>query len=329
MNYLPSSAITSEQAAFRSRICCRITDLASKYLQQVNIGVPLQDLTTFRIGGRAQGVCRIRTIADAQKFQAFAREQDVPVAILGGGSNILADDRGFCGLVLHLENDLCTVHGDVMRVGAGLNFDRLIEQSLATGLCGLEFASGIPGTLGGAVVGNAGCYGHEISEFVHSATLLRADGRLQQVGPEDLVFAYRSSALKQSGDILLEVELKLNRGDTTAAWRTRQEKIEIRRRKHPVRRPCAGSFFKNLPPARPGGQRRAAGELLEKVGAKTMREGDAAVYEKHANIIVNEGQATCSQVLALADRMQEAVREHFGVTLYPEVRYLPWILRAS
>jgi len=304
------------------RVLATIQRLASDYPEQVLLKVPLRDLTTFRIGGPATGVCEIKTPTDARKFQLFAQEHDLPFYTLGGGSNILADDAGFNGLILKIKIDSFEVDGESVRVGAGLNFDQMIAQTLGERLTGLEFASGIPGTVGGAVVGNAGCYGHEISEFILAATVLRPDGRLETIGPEEMGFRYRHSDLKESSDLLMNVVLKLDRGDITRAWETREEKIEIRRQKHPIRRPCAGSYFKNLAPQNLGGNRRAAGELLELAGAKSLRVGDAAVYEKHANIIVNEGRATSSDVLALANLMKDAVLAKFGLRLQEEVRYL-------
>ena len=303
-------------------IAATIRHLAHDYPDNVLVQVSLHDLTTFRICGPAAGVCRVKTPAEALEFQAFAAQQNLPLYILGGGSNVLADDAGFGGLILKIEIDTYRVHGDTVTVGAGLGFDDMIALTLREGLTGLEFASGIPGSVGGAVVGNAGCYGHEISEFILKATVLRRDGRLETIGPEDMAFQYRDSSLKESGDLLLEVTLQLGRGDPAAAGHTRQEKIDIRRRKHPIHRPCAGSYFKNVAAAQPDERRRAAGQLLDQAGAKNFRVGDAAVYEKHANIIVNEGRATCADVLSLAALMKNAVHKRFGVELQEEVRYL-------
>ncbi len=256
----------------------------------------------------------------AQRFQAFAAENGLPCFVLGGGSNLLGADAGCRGVVLRVATDGFAVRGDTVRAGAGLDFDRLIARSLDAGLTGLEFASGIPGTLGGALVGNAGCYGHEIGEFLVEATVLRPDGRLDMVGPEDFGFAYRTTRLRETGAIVLDALLRLGRGDLAAAGAERAEHIADRRRKHPVDLPSAGSWFRNLPPAEPGGRRRAAGVLLEQAGAKDMREGDAAVFPRHANIVVNLGRATSADVLRLVERMRAAVRERFGVELVDEVR---------
>ncbi|MDY0108932.1 MAG: UDP-N-acetylmuramate dehydrogenase [Candidatus Krumholzibacteria bacterium] len=283
---------------------------------------PMSELTTLRIGGPAGLVCPVQNVDAAQRFLELSDRHRLPWTRLGGGSNILADDNGYDGLVLWVQTRGFEVRRDAVRVGAGWDFDALIVETLRLGLTGLEFASGIPGTVGGALVGNAGCYGHEIGEFLAEATVLRADGRQAVLGPEDFAFSYRNSALKDSGDVVLELVLALTRGDAAAAGQCRAEHLADRRRKHPWRQPSAGSYFKNLPPREPGGRRRSAGELLEAAGAKAMREGGAAVFPRHANIIVNNGGASSCDVLRLAARMKEAVRERFNETLEEEVRYL-------
>ncbi len=290
---------------------------------QVTAGVPLSRLTTFRIGGPAGLLCPVENVEQACRFLDFAAEHGLPWTCLGGGSNILADDAGFAGLVLRVQTRDLLVHGDSLRAGAGWNLDDLIAATLGEGLTGLEFASGIPGTLGGALVGNAGCYGREIGELLAEATVLRPDGRVEVLGPGDFAFAYRTSALKGRADVVLDVVLQLARGDRAAAAAVRAEHLADRARKHPSwEEACAGSYFQNLPPLGPGERRRAAGALLEQVGAKQMREGPAMVYPRHANIIVNAGGATSAQVLRLAARMKAAVRERFGETLEEEVRHL-------
>lgn len=288
----------------------------------VRAGDALASLTTFRIGGPAAGVCPVQTPDEARRFLEFADAQGLPWVCLGGGSNVLADDAGFPGLVLLMAGTHVSFGSGAVRAGAGLGFDALIERTLQAGRPGLAFASGIPGSLGGAVVGNAGCYGHEIGDFVTEAVVLRPDGRVETLGPEELGFAYRSSRLKGERAIVLEVELRLEPGDVGPAAAERAEHLADRRRKHPVREPCAGSYFQNLPPLEPGGRRRAAGKLLDELGARGWREGDAAVYAKHANIIVNLGAARSADVLRLAERMREAVHARHGVELLPEVRHL-------
>lgn len=290
--------------------------------QQVLPAIPLKNLTTLQVGGPAALVCPVRNPEQAIRFQGLALDRDIPYFILGGGSNVLADDRGFRGLVLHVNTENMDTRADTVRAGAGCSFDGLIEHTLAQGLTGLEFASGIPGTLGGALVGNAGCYGHEICEFLVEALLLRPDGRLEKVGPEEFGFRYRETTLRETGTVVLEAVLRLERGDVDQAAALRRDKILDRMGKHPVDLPSAGSWFRNLPPEAPGGRRRAAGILLESAGAKEMSEGDARVFPGHANMIINAGRASSAEVLTLAARMKNAVREKFGIHLEEEVRYL-------
>jgi UDP-N-acetylmuramate dehydrogenase len=290
---------------------------------QVELNVPLADLTTLRIGGPAAAVCRIETVADAVMFQTFTRARRCEHYILGGGSNVLADDAGFAGVIFKIATRGYDVREKRIVVGAGLEFDTLIARSLADDLVGLEFASGIPGSVGGALVGNAGCYGHEIGEFLVDATVLFPDGRLETVGPDAFGFGYRETRLRESGALVLAATLQLRRGDVRAALAEREERIEVRRRRHPTVEPCAGSWFKNLPPSAPGENRRAAGALLDAAGAKRLRVGGAAVFPGHANIIVNVGRATSRDVRALVAGMRRAVQDRFGYELEEEVRHLP------
>ena len=301
----------------------RLTELIPAVLRDlVRTDVPLRDLTTLRVGGPASLLCPVRNADDARRFQEFAHRHATPHTVLGGGSNILAADAGYRGLVLRVATADFRVDGDTVTAGCGLDFDDLIVRTLAAGLTGLEFASGIPGTLGGALVGNAGCYGHEIGEFLEEAVVLTPDGHLERMGPEAFAFRYRGSDLRGTGHLVLEARLRLARGDLHTAGELRNLRMADRRAKHPVDLPSAGSWFRNLPPAAPGEHRRAAGALLEQAGAKDMREGDATVFPGHANIIVNLGGATATQIARLAGRMQEAVRTHFAVELVEEIRRL-------
>jgi len=247
----------------------------------VQLGTPLGDLTTLGVGGPAALICSIENPEQARRFHDIVQNSGKPLFILGGGSNVLADDEGFEGVVLKVTADNYDQQGDIITVGAGYDFDNLIAHTLHSGLTGLEFASGIPGTLGGAVVGNAGCYGHEIGEFLIDAQVLRPDGVVVTVGPEDFGFRYRETELRETGHVVLEVRLQLTRGDVHLAGDTRAEKIADRRRKHPIGLPSAGSWFRNLPPAATGERRRAAGSFLEQVGAKKMAVGDAQIGRAH------------------------------------------------
>ncbi len=316
---------TSSPAPVRPEIRSRLLALAERHPGLVLPEAPLAPWTTLRIGGPALALCRCRNPQQLTEFLEFADRSGLPTFFLGGGSNLLVDDRGFAGLVLRLELSGYRVEDDLVTAGAGLPLDELVRRTLADGLVGLEFASGVPGTVGGAVTGNAGCYGHAIGERVVDVELLHRDGSRRKLTAAELEFGYRRSRLQRLDAIVLSVTLRLERtGDTRPALRERERHLADRGRKHPVRLPCAGSWFRNLPPATPGGRRRPAGALLEAVGAKRLRRGDAGVYHKHANIIVNHGRARAVDVLRLAAAMRAAVYARFGVELQEEVRFLPW-----
>lgn len=300
----------------------RLAELLPSDGGEILVAHPLSRMTTLRIGGPAQLVCPVQNNEAARRFLDVACHDNVPWTCLGKGSNILADDAGFAGLIMLIQTRQFSILGDAVRVGAGWDVDELVAATLKAGLTGLEFAGGLPGTVGGAIAGNAGCYGREFGSLLLEATVLRRNGRLQIFGPEDFSFDYRTSAIKESGDVVLDAVLGLSRGDVEAAARIRAEHCADRRRKHPWDIPSAGSYFKNLPPRCPGEARRSAAELLEAAGAKSMREGGAAVFCAHANIIINAGGATSRDVLRLADRMRSAVYRIFAVELDTEVRHL-------
>jgi UDP-N-acetylmuramate dehydrogenase len=299
-----------------------IAKLLSDYPDIVEVNAPLCELTTFKIGGPAKLLATVKNSAHAKMFLKFANKFKIPTICIGGGSNLLIDDKGFDGLVLKMEIDFFEVKQTTVNVGCGMVFDTLIAKTLEAGLTGLEFASGIPGSCGGAVIGNAGCFGHEISEFIKSVTVMNCKGEVKILDNKEMHFSYRDSFLKNNPLVLLSIELSLKNGALDKAIQSRNEKIELRRVKHPITAPCAGSYFKNIDPENLGDRRRAAGELLDKAGALNMKVGGASVYHKHANIIVNSGNASCNDVLQLADKMQSSVNEMFGIQLVPEVRHL-------
>lgn len=306
-----------------------LDDLTAVERTQVRLNVPLCSLTTLQIGGPAAIVCNLANPDHARRFHNLALKHKMDVFVLGGGSNVLGDDKGFPGVILHVATTEFQQDDTVITAGGGLEFDAVIRRSLDLQLTGLEFASGIPGTLGGAIVGNAGCYGHEIGEFLLDAQVLLPDGEIATIGPDDFGFRYRETDIRETGHILLSARLQLQRGDIAAAQASRTAKLDDRQRKHPTDLPCAGSWFRNLPAPAPGARRQAAGHFLEQVGAKEMSEGDALVFALHANMIVNSGQATSGDVLKLAARMHDAVLERFALELVPEVRHLVGVGRTA
>lgn len=299
---------------------------------------PLRHHTTFRIGGPADFYFAARSADQLVIALRTAHEARVPVFLLGGGSNLLVSDEGFRGLVLRNAIEDVEFDGTVAHVGCGLDFLEFIYSCRDRSLTGLEFAAGIPGSIGGALYGNAGCYGQDIGSFTIECTHAALDGSVVETKAAAWYeFAYRDSRLKREPRVLLSCLLQLADGDPAASQKIIEEKLEIRRQKHPQWRvePTAGSYFKNLPPdwrmpekggapgkLSPGTRRVAAGQLLDECGCRGLRIGDAMVFAKHANIIVNAGRASAAEVLELAEIMKSRVREQFHVELEEEVMFL-------
>jgi UDP-N-acetylmuramate dehydrogenase len=294
---------------------------------------PMSLHTTLRIGGPADFFYSARAPEQLVTALRVAHGLGLPVLLVGAGSNLLVADDGLRGLVIRHACDEVRFEGTVAAVGCGADLHGFIECCRDRGLSGLEFAAGIPGTVGGALHGNAGCYGRDIGSHVIECTQATLDGALTETRPAAWYeFAYRDSRLKRDPRALLSCRLQLAPGDRRAIQREIDEKLEIRRARHPQWRtePTAGSYFKNLPPGwqipgarhSPGTGRVAAGQLLDECGCRGLRVGDARVYDRHANIIVNSGRATARDVLALAGIMKDRVRERFGVTLEEEVVFL-------
>ena len=293
----------------------------------------LRHHTTFRIGGPADFYYAAPTADKLVSALRAARDFGLPVFLLGGGSNLLVSDDGFRGLVIRNAIESVEFDGNAALVGCGVDFLELIYQCRDRELSGLEFAAGIPGSVGGAIYGNAGCYGQDIGSFTIECTHATFDGSIVETKPASWYqFAYRDSRVKREPKVLLSCLLHFRPGKRAEIQKVIDEKLEIRRVKHPHWRiePTAGSYFKNLPPdwrmpggkLSPGTHRVAAGQLLDECGCRGLRVGDAMVFAKHANIIVNAGRATAREVLELTEIMKSRVREKFGVELEEEVMFL-------
>jgi UDP-N-acetylmuramate dehydrogenase len=294
---------------------------------------PLRHHTTFQIGGPADFFVAPKTPELLVAALRAAHECELPVHLIGGGSNLLVSDDGLRGLVV--RNDCGTVEfdGTAVHVGCGADYLEFILRCRERGLAGLAYAAGIPGSVGGAIYGNAGCYGQDIGARVLECSIATLDGATVETRPASwFEFAYRDSRLKREPRVLLSATLRLEPGEPAAIQREIDEKLEIRREKHPQWRtePTAGSYFKNLPPGfqvpglphSPGTHRIPAGALLDACDCRALRVGGAAVFAKHANILVNAGHATARDMLALAEEMKRRVRERFGVELEEEVMFL-------
>lgn len=294
---------------------------------------PLRHHTTFRIGGNADLFVTARDTDTLVNALRAAHALDIPVFLLGGGSNLLVSDDGLRGMTLRNACERVEFDGTVAHVECGADYLAFISQCRDAGLAGLAYAAGIPGSVGGAIYGNAGCYGQDIGARVLECTVASMDGsRVETLPAAWFEFAYRDSRLKREPRVLLSAAIQLERGERAAIQREMDEKLEIRRVKHPQWRvePTAGSYFKNLPPGfqvpglphSPGTQRIPAGALLDACDGRTVRVGDAAVFAKHANILVNAGHATAHDMLSLAEILARRVRARFGVELEAEVMFL-------
>lgn len=276
---------------------------------------PMSKHTTFHIGGPADYLVLPSSAGEVAAVLMTAREYNVPVTVLGNGSNVLVRDKGIRGLVLKFDTTMGNLshNGATVKAGAGAALGDVSRYAGSHRLTGLEFAVGIPGSIGGAVFMNAGAYDGEIGCCVAAVTAVSQDGRLRRFGHDDIRFGYRDSVFQHNGCIICEVELALRDGDVAAIDKKMNDYTRRREAKQPIEMPSAGSTFK-----RPPGH--FAGTLIEQAGLKGLKVGGAQVSEKHAGFIVNAGGATAAEVLALIREVQRRVQERFGVRLQPEVR---------
>ena len=276
---------------------------------------PMAAHTTFRIGGPARRFARPRRPEELAALLGLAEEHAWPVLLAGNGSNLLVPDRGLDRLVIHTGalDGVRRTGETALRAGAGVGLARLASFALREALTGLEFAHGIPGSLGGAVCMNAGAYGGEMRQVVSRVWAWFPGEGTVRLGPEALSFGYRHSVFSEKSGAVLEAEVTLSPGDPEAIRAKMEDLSRRRREKQPLELPSAGSTFK-----RPEG--RFAGALIEQCGLKGVRVGAAQVSPKHAGFVVNTGGATCADVLDLIALVRNRVREETGVELEPEIR---------
>jgi len=277
---------------------------------------PMSKHTTFRIGGNADMFVSPK-IEQVSEIIALAKEYAVPVTIIGNGSNLLVGDKGIRGLVLSFgkEAERIVLEGNRMIIGAGTLLSKAAAEAARNALTGLEFAAGIPGTLGGAIVMNAGAYGGEMKEVVVSAKVLTVDGEILELSKEELDFSYRHSCIPEKGYIVLEVTIALAEGDETQIREMMDDFKSRRIEKQPLEYPSAGSTFK-----RPEGY--FAGKLIQDAELRGYTVGGAQVSEKHCGFVVNKGNATAEDVCNLINDVKKIVYEKFQVEMEPEVKMI-------
>ena len=278
---------------------------------------PMRKHTTFRIGGNADIFVRPESKEQIAEILRLCRKQDVPYFILGNGSNLLVGDRGFRGVVINIMDNMndIKVDGGIIKAQAGAMLIKVSRTARDNSLTGLEFASGIPGTIGGAIYMNAGAYGGEMKDVVTQVTAMDAEGEIYTFGTDELEFSYRHSVIQQRDLIVLDVTMKLAAGDQKIIDDRMSELAVARRTKQPLEYPSAGSTFK-----RPEGY--FAGKLIMDAGLRGYRVGDAQVSEKHCCFVVNRGNATADDVIKLIDDVKAKVSEEYDVVLEPEVRMI-------
>ena len=275
---------------------------------------PLRDHTTFKVGGKADAFLSVNNEEELKKAVKLCKEKNVPYFILGNGSNLLVSDGGFRGLVISIGSQMAqiAVNGTRITAQAGALLSTVAQTAAKNSLTGMEFASGIPGSIGGAIVMNAGAYDGEMKMIVETVTLLTEEGEVRIFTCEEMEFGYRTSRIKREKDIVLSVTLSLSKGDAMAIQDKMKDFAARRREKQPLEYPSAGSTFK-----RPEGM--FAGKLIMDAGLRGYSVGGAQVSEKHCGFVINKGGATASEIYTLIGDVQNKVRTEFGVTLEPEV----------
>lgn len=285
--------------------------------EQVLTEEPMKKHTTFRIGGPADFLVLPQTLQEIAEVTALCRKEGQPWYVIGNGSNLLVGDKGVRGVVIQLLRNFneIEVRGEEIHVQAGTVNAAVARQALDAGLTGFEFAAGIPGTTGGAVVMNAGAYGGEMKDILKEVTVLDEDGRVRTLAAEELELGYRTSIIARKGYIVLDICMKLEKGDPEAIRAKMDELREKRVTKQPLEYPSAGSTFK-----RPEGY--FAGKLIMDAGLRGFSVGGAQISEKHCGFVINKGNATAEDVVNLMEETKKIVMEKFGVVLEPEVKRL-------
>lgn len=295
---------------------------AERLKQAVGAGIfltdePMSRHTTFRTGGPADIYIEPSGVEELKQVLDICREENVAYTIIGNGSNLLVGDGGYRGVLISFGKPFAqvTIEGAQVRTGAGALLSAVAKQVLNASLTGFEFAAGIPGTIGGAVVMNAGAYGGELCQVLREATVLTPEGEVKTLPAEELELGYRTSCIQKNGYIVLEAVLQLQPGNADDIRAVMDALASKRREKQPLEYPSAGSTFK-----RPEGH--FAGRLIQDAGLRGFRVGGAQVSEKHCGFVINRDHATSADILSLCRQVQEKVKAQSGVELELEVKLL-------
>ncbi len=278
---------------------------------------PMSRHTTFRAGGPADFFVTPEKEGQVRKTLFLLKEARVPCYIMGNGSNLLVGDGGYRGVILQIckKMNRIRIQDTVIQAQAGALLSKIAAEAQAKGLTGFEFASGIPGSLGGAVMMNAGAYGGEMKQVLTQAQVLNASGEIEDVLAEEMELGYRSSVFSRNGGVILSASIQLEPGDPTAIQSRMEELKFLRTSKQPLEYPSAGSTFK-----RPEGY--FAGKLIQDAGLRGFQVGGAQVSEKHCGFVINKDQASAMDIRSLMEQVSEKVYAQFGVRLEPEVKLI-------
>ena len=299
---------------------------------------PLAKHLNFRIGGPAKWFVEVRTIEELQHALSIAKDNGVQTFVLGGGSNTLASDEGFDGLVVKLALRNFQIDGTTVVADAGVISAALARETAKAGLEGFAWAISLPGTIGGGVRGNAGCFGGEMKDVVSKVEVLR-DGAIVEIPAAEMNFGYRDSAVKHNDDIVLRAWMELKAGDADVLMQQLADTVEARKSSQPLHAGSAGCIFKNfefkdvsdvekltaavdVPEAMLENKRISAGWLIDQADLKGTRIGDAQISDEHGNFLINHGKATADEVVQLIAIVKTRLRDQFGVQLQEEVHYL-------
>ncbi|EOS74553.1 UDP-N-acetylenolpyruvoylglucosamine reductase [Dorea sp. 5-2] len=285
--------------------------------ERVRTDEPMKSHTTFRVGGPADFFVTPETSEEVRAVIDMCRSEEIDCHIIGNGSNLLVSDRGVRGVVVQIAKAMNKIesNGEQIRAQAGALLSEVAAYALKDGLAGFEFAAGIPGTLGGACVMNAGAYGGEMKDVLYEVTVLTPQGEFLVLKEDELELGYRTSVVARKGYIVLEAVIRLKKGDEEEIRRQMEDLRDRRISKQPLEYPSAGSTFK-----RPEGY--FAGKLIQDAGLRGYTFGGAQVSEKHCGFVVNRGDATAAEVAELMRRVADKVEEQFKVRLEPEVKRL-------
>lgn len=293
----------------------KLTNIIGK--DSILVDEPMSRHTTFRVGGPADFFVTPKAKEEVRDVIRICKEAGMPYYIIGNGSNLLVSDAGYRGVIVQIYKKMneVKVEGDLVKAQAGALLSGIAAKALGAELSGFEFASGIPGTIGGACVMNAGAYGGEMKDVLESVTVLTGEGKIIELGRNELELGYRTSVIAKKGYIVLGAVLKLERGDGEKIKTYMDELKEKRVTKQPLEYPSAGSTFK-----RPEGY--FAGKLIEDAGLRGFQVGGAQVSEKHCGFVINRDHATAADIMELMRQVQIRVKENSGVDLEPEVKRL-------